>query len=184
MRRQLTAVAAGALLAMIVVFSVTPGSWTHYRFLTNRFDFDAEFEGVVASLRQFSANMAIFYMTGGPTEELNVFPAEKGLKRRILIDIKSLMQQGVILVPDRDTTLFREITFLDPVHAVAVADEDWFLAYQDAVMRRPLSTKKLNQVTVRYYLKKQWGRWIVLDYNVFGRDDELPAVPVEKIVRW
>ena len=184
MKRHLAALVAGALLAVAVVFAVTPGSWQHYRFLTDRYDFNAEFDEVAASLRQFSGLMATFYMTGGPTEELNAFPAEKMLKRRIFIDISSMIRQGVILVTDRDATVYREIAFLDPRHAVAVTDEDWYLAYQTAVGRRPLSTKKLNQVTVRYYLKKQWGRWIVLDYDVFGQGDTLPSVPAEKIVRW
>lgn len=184
MKRHLAALVAGALLAVIVVFAATPGSWAHYRFLTDRYDFNAEFDEVAASLKQFSATMATFYMTGGPTEELNAFPAERALKRRIFIDISNYMQDGVVLVTDRDETKLREISFLDPLHAVAVTDEDWYLAYQDAARRRPLSTKKLNKVAVRYYLKKQWGRWIVLDYDVFGQGDMLPAVPVEKVVRW
>jgi len=184
MKRYLATLAAGALLAVVVVFAVTPGSWAHYRFLTNRFDFAAEFDEVAASLRQLSATMATFYMTGGPTEELNAFPAERALKRRIFIDISNYMQDGVILVTDRDSTTLREISFIDPLHAVAVTAEDWYFAYQDMSRRRPLSTKKLNKVAVRYYLKKQWGRWIVLDYDVFGQEEALPAVPVEKIVRW
>jgi len=50
-----------------------PGELDALRFLTNRFDFAAEFDEVAASLRQLSATMATFYMTGGPTEELNAF---------------------------------------------------------------------------------------------------------------
>lgn len=176
--------AAGCFFALIVVLAVTPGSWTYYRFVTDRYDFDGETAEVMSSLKLFSATIAGFYMTGGSTEGLNVFPAEKMIKRRIFMDLSSLNISEKILVTDRDRTYYREITFLSPIHAVVVADEEWYFAYQNAVTRRPLSTKKLNALTVRYYMKKTWGKWLVLEYDVFSRDDELPPYSVEKIVRW
>lgn len=184
MKRYLLWIAAGFLLAVAAVMYTTPGSWTHYRFATGRYDYAAEKEEVRSSIRLFSASLAGFYMTGGSLDGLNAFPAERMVKRRIFMDLNNLKMNGSLFIPDRDKTEFRDIRFLSPVHAVAVTDEDWFLAYQDLQTRKPLTTKKHNPVTFRYYLKKQWGKWIVLEFDVFSREETLPPAPVEKIVQW
>jgi len=184
MRKYFFVLLSGFVLAVIAVMTVTPGSWSHYRLMTRQFNYEGETAEVLASLRLFSATYASFYMTGGSTDGLNTFPAEQMVKRRIFMDISNYMAQGTILVTDRDDTRLREISFLTPTRAVTVTDEDWYFLYRDAKTRRSLSTRKFNPLTVRYYLKKEWGKWIVLDYDVFDQGETLPPAPVEKIVRW
>lgn len=185
MKNAVLAAAAGFLCALAAVLALTPGSWTQYRFETGRYDYEGEKAQILSSLKLFSATMAGFYMTGGKVGEgLNIIPAASMIKRRIFMDINMYTISNVVFVPDRDRTVSRETTFLSPVHAVAVTDEDWVNVYQDAVTRRPRSGKKFNPVTVRYYLKKMGGKWIVLDYEVHTREEKLPPVPADKVLQW
>jgi len=174
----------GCVVALIAVLAVTPGSWTYYRFKTDRYDYASEAEALGASVKLFGATMAGFYMTGGNPEGLNSFPANPLVKRRVFMDLNGLLMSKQIFVMDRDTRELRDLVFLSPVHAVVVTDENWFFAYQDAETRRPLSTKKFSKLTIRYYMKKKWGKWIVMDYDVFDREDTLPPLLKEKILQW
>lgn len=184
MKKYLLMIAAAWIFALAAVITVGPGRWNYFRFKLGHYDLETETQEVVASLRLFSATMASFYMTGGSQEGLNVFPAGTMIKRRIFTDLSSLGISGKVLVIDRDKTMFRNVDFLSPVHAAAATDEDWYFVYQDAKTRRQLSSKKFNPVTVRYYLKKEWGKWIVLDYDVFSREEALTPIDAEKIIRW
>jgi hypothetical protein len=185
MKNAFTAAAAGFLCAMAAVLALTPGSWTQYRFETGRYDYEQEKAQVASSLKLFSATLAGFYMTGGKVGEgLNIIPAASLIKRRIFMDINMYTNSNVIFVPDRDRAEVRGVTFLSPVHAVAVTDEDWVNVYQDLQTRRPRSGKKFNSITVRYYLKKLGGKWVILDYEVHTRGEALPPVPADKVVQW
>lgn len=172
------------MLSLITVIAVTPNSWDYFRFKIGNYNMDEEIAGVKGSIRLFSASIAGFYDSGGIIAGLNMFPAENLVKRRIFQDIRYNQNNGILLVIDRDKSDVKKIIFADPVHAIVIVEEDWFFAYQDYNTRRPLSDKKTNFITVRYFLKKMWSRWIVLEYEVYGRDDAISPVPMEKVIKW
>lgn len=170
------------VLACIVSFA-SQGAYEFYRFQINQTARLLETEGVKRTIKLFSASLAGFYATGY-VSGLNLFPAEKTVKRRIFQDIRNWEESGKKLVMDRDKSEVRSIIFLAPDLAVAQVDENWFSVFQDRQTRRPISPKKANIVTIRYYLKKKWGRWIVIEYEVFRRGTQLPLVPVERVLKW
>lgn len=178
-----TAVIAAAA-ALIAALAFTPGGWDAFRYRTGGYDIEGETKAVKESIRLFSATYAGFYASAGGLEGLNVIPAAQMVKRRIFQDILAVLDTGRVLVLDRDRSDVRRVQFTDLTHAVAVVDEAWFMAYQDYFTRRPLPDKKANYVTVRYFLKKQWGRWIVFEYDVFGQEDQLPPLRPEVVNTW
>jgi hypothetical protein len=113
-----------------------------------------------------------------------MFPAQNLIKRKIFLDIRLNQEAELVLVTDRDRSDVRHITFLDPDHAWAVVDEAWFMQYQNAATRRPVSGKKANFITVRYLLNKTGGKWLVTEYDVYGRNDRIPPVPPERLASW
>ncbi len=175
--------AAALIIALVTVFVSVPGSFGYFRFYLGNYDIKGETASVRNTIKLFSASISGFYASGGSPEGLNYFPAEKLIKRRIFMDIDYIKKTGMVLVMDRDKSDVKQITFIGPVHAVAVVDEAWFNEYQDYETRKKLSNKKSNIITVRYFLKKMWSKWIVVEYEVYGRDDKIPPVPVEWFVR-
>lgn len=176
--------ASAALAAVVAAFATTPGSGGQFRFKVGQFDSEGEKREIAETLKLFSATYAGFYVSGGNPEGLRSFPAEMMIKRRIFMDINSYREAGLVFALDRDRSDIKEIRFADATHAAATADEFWFMQFQNAATRRPLSAKKANFVTVRYFLKKQWGKWIVLEYEVYGQGDELPPLETERIAAW
>lgn len=171
-------------LGLVALFATIPGSWAHFKFTIGNFDREGEMLAIEDTLRLFSGTVAGFYASGGNLAGLNMFPAEKLIKRRIFQDIEINLTNGHLLIMDRDRTVVKEILFSSPEHATVVRDEAWFLQYQEAATRRPLSGKKANLITVRYLLKKMWGRWIIVDYDVYGRNDAVSPVRPERLARW
>lgn len=171
-------------LALVAAIVTTPGGWAHFKFTVGNFDRDGEMLDIQDTIRLFSATVAGFYVSGGNLTGLNMFPAEKMIKRMVILDIRVNAEKGRLLVLDRDRSEVRNVLFGGPTHAAAVLDETWFMQYQDAVTRRPLSGKKANVITVRYILKKMWSRWVVVEYEVYGRNDEIPPVQRERFARW
>ncbi|MBI4839247.1 MAG: hypothetical protein HY806_08955 [Nitrospirae bacterium] len=175
--------ASALIIALVAVFISAPGSYDFFRFKMGNYDIRGETASVKDAIKLFSASISGFYASGGNPAGLNMFPAEKLIKRRIFMDINYAKKAGQALVMDRDKSDIKQITFMDPVRAVAVVNESWFNEYQDYETRKKLSNKKANIITVRYFLKKMWSKWIVVEYEVFGRDDKIPPVPVEWFVR-
>lgn len=171
-------------LSFIAAFLTDAGSWDYFRFKMGNYDFNKERAAIKDSVRLFSATLAGFYASGGSTAGLNMFPAEKLIKRRIFQEMNINRQSGLVLVADRDRSDVRQIIFSGPAHATAVVDESWFMQYQNAETRRPVSDKKANLIAMRYFLKKQWGKWIVVEYEVYGRDDSMPPVQNERFLKW
>lgn len=172
------------LLAVVAAFSTTPGSWSLFRFKIGNYDREGETESIGQTIQLFSATLAGLYLTVGNSPGLNIFPATNLIKRRILQEIRTNLDSGVVLAVDRDRSDVRQVLFSDSSHATAVVDEAWYMQYQDPASRRPVASKKANFITVRYYLKKMWGRWTVMDYEVYGRDDSIPPVQHERFVQW
>ncbi|TAN44951.1 MAG: hypothetical protein EPN22_04800 [Nitrospirae bacterium] len=176
------------LIAAVIVLSfaaavATNANGGRYLFFTlDKRATAKEDSNVRAAIKLFSAGIAGFYDTGGHTGGLNMFPADNLIKRRIFMDIEKLKQAGYIFVIDRDKTEIKSVSFFSPVHAVAVVDESWIMEYQERDTRRPLG-KAHNVITVRYYLKKLWGKWIVLEYEVYERGDGIPPLSAGDVVR-
>ncbi len=176
------AAAAGFLVACIISFT-SPGAYEHYRFKVHGDQKLTEIQAVRETIKLFSASMAGFYATGYMAG-LVQFPADNLVRRRIFQDIRNWEQTGKMLVMDRDKSTVREVKFIAPGLAVALVDENWFSVYQDRATRRQISGKKANFIVVRYYLKKQWGRWIVIEYEVHQQGEQIPPVPVDKALKW
>lgn len=173
---------AGFVLALIASF-VEPGAYDHYRFTMDYDLRQQEAEAVKDTIKIFSGTLAGFYATGY-TAGLRQFPAENPIRRRIFQDIRNWEQAGMLLVMDRDRSTVKEVRFITPDLSIAVVDESWFSVYQNLQTRRQISEKKANIITVRYYLKKEWGRWIVFEYEVYEREDKIPPIAPERVLKW
>lgn len=185
MKKWWTIFAAGTLLALIASAAGKPGAFEYYRFKTGSFPREQEAAQIKDTIKFFSSTIAGFYATGGATPMgLNLFPSEKMIKRRIFQDINNWKGDGKLLVMDHDKSTVKEVKFIAPDRAVAVVDEKWFNVYQDSMTRRPISSKKANFITVRYFLKKMWGRWIVVEYEVHQQGESLPLLSPERLAGW
>ena len=173
---------AGLVLALLASF-VEPGAYDHYRITVDYDRRQQEAEAVKDAIKVFSGTLAGFYATGY-TAGLRQFPAENPIRRRIFQDIENWEQSGMMLVMDRDRSVVKEIVFITPDLAIAVVDENWFSVYQNLQTRRQISAKKANIISVRYYLKKEWGRWIVFEYEVYEREDKIPPLTPERVLKW
>ena len=180
MRIGITALA----LAAAATFASAPDALQWFRFRVGNYDMAGETASIGATIKLFSSCVAGFYDSGGVKTGLNVIPAENLVKRRIFQDIQNMKNVGLLLVIDRDKSVVKDVRFIDMTHAVAVVDEDWFFAMQEYGTRKPLSGKKANIITVRYFLRKVWGRWIVSEYEVYGRGDGMPPVDSARYGRW
>ena len=56
-----------------------------------------------------------------------------------------------------------------------------FIVVQDKETRGKKSGVKGNPVKVRYFLKKIEGNWKIIEYEVFGKDDDIPPIANERI---
>lgn len=185
MSKRLTVFVAGLVFAFIAAAFGSPGAYQYYCFKTRDYMREREALQIRETVKFFSATIAGFYATGGATSAgLNMFPADRMIKRRIFQDINNWMGEGKLLVMDRDRSVVKEVKFIGPDRAVALVDENWFNVYQDRKTRRQISAKKANFITVRYFLKKMWGRWIVIEYYVYKQGEPLPLLPLERLALW
>lgn len=183
MKNCFKAALTGVVLACIASFALR-GGYEFYSFKVHGHQKQAETEEVKKTIKFFSGAIAGFYATDGSLAGLNLFPAEKGVKRRIFHDIRNWEANGKLLVMDRDKSDVRKVLFLAPDLSVAEVDEKWFSVFQDRITRRQIAEKNVNIVTVRYYLKKKWGRWIVIEYEVAKQDGGLPPVNAKRALQW
>lgn len=172
------------ILAFLCGFASHRGAYDYYRLKTGNFLYDNEVREIKSTVKLFSDTVAGFYATGGSVSGLNMFPAEKMVKRRIFQDINTWKDSGKLFVLDRDKLAIKEVKFISPDRAIAVSDENWFSVLQDSQTRRQISGKKADFITVRYFLKKMWGKWIVGDYEVYPQGEILPPLTVERLAAW
>lgn len=174
------AVAAGILCALVASFAGSPHAFADLRFHLGLYDRSGETKSVESTLRLFNKLFASFFNTGGLIEGLNEFPAANLVKRRIFQDIGELAKTNTVIVYDRDVFKLRKVDFLDPVRAVALADEVWFISLQDSRTRKPISAVKANPIRVRYLLRKEKGAWRVVEYEVFDKSGPIPPLGVRE----
>ncbi len=171
-------------LAFMAGFVSHKGAYAYYRLKIGNFHYDSEVQDIKSAVKLFSDTVAGFYATGGGVSGLNIFPAEKMVKRRIFQDINTWKDSGKLFVLDRDKLVIKEVKFITPDRAIAVSDENWFGVLQDYQTRRQISGKKADFITVRYFLKKMWGKWIVGDYEVYPQGESLPPLTAERLAGW
>jgi hypothetical protein len=175
----------GVSLAFLASAAGTPGAYDHYRFFAHDTLRGGEEEQVRNTIKFFSSTLAGFYALGGATADgLNLFPAEKMIKRRTFQDIENWKVRGKLLVMDRDRSVVREVRFIAPDRAVAVVDENWFSQYQDRKSRQEEADKIANFITVRYFLRMVGGKWMVVEYAVYPQGEPLPPFPLQSVAKW
>jgi hypothetical protein len=173
---------AGILFAFLLSFS-QPGAFGYFHLQMDYGHRTQETEKIRETIKLFNGMVGGFYATGF-TAGLKEFPAENPVRRRIFQDLRNWEQSGLFYVMDRDKTVIKGVRIVTPDLAIAVADENWFNVFQDLRTRRQVSTKKANLITVRYYLRKKWGRWIVFEYEVYPQGDRLPSLAEERVLSW
>ena len=178
-RGTVVSLAAGCLLAIAVAFVLNVNALGNLVFHLG-VGRGGEQALIADTIKQFNKLYASFYDTGGSLNGLNDFPAANLVKRRIFQDIAEFSKKNELLVHDRDETKLLSITFIDAMSAEARTSETWFLSLQDAATRKPLSGVKSNQVKVRYLLKRGGGVWRVVEFEVFGKDDPIPSLPIQE----
>lgn len=123
----------------------------------------------------FNKLYASFYVTGGDSPGLNAFPAADIIKRRIFQDINLWRQRGQWLIHDLHVQEFRRAEVLSPGWAVVETAETWDLWLRN--IKTGLKTgRKTNLIQVRYHLARKGDRWIVVEFEVFGKDEDLPEI--------
>jgi hypothetical protein len=131
---------------------------------------------LLRTIDQFNKLYASFYVTGGNSPGLNEFPGANLVKRRIYQDINLWQQQrGQWLIHDLHNQEFKRAETLSPGWAVVETSETWDLWLRD-VKTGVKTGRKTSAIQVRYYLARQGNRWIVADFEVFGKDEDLPAI--------
>jgi hypothetical protein len=173
MKKNILSLIAGIILA----FSVS--LFTHNNSLQNLyfnlgFSRPAEEKAIEEILKLFNRHFATFFNSGGSTEFLDEFPSTNLIKRRIFQEINQWEKNNAVIVYDKDVFETKTIDFLDPVTAVAVTREVWFINVQDIDTRKYVSTLKANPIQVRYILKLVNESWLVIEYDVFDEYDDIP----------
>ena len=168
---------AGIVLAMCVSFLSHQHRLRNLGFHLGMYDRGNEEKEIEETLKLFNRNFASFFNTGGSLAGLNEFPAANMIKRRIFQEISDWKKNNQVIVYDRDVFELESTEFLSAVSAIAVAREVWFLTIQDRDTRKSLmSGVKANSIRVRYRMKKHEDNWRVIEYEVFGSNDEIPAL--------
>ncbi len=172
---------AGIILASSVSLFSHEKGLMNLAFHLGMHDKAAVEKNVVETLNLFNRNFATFFNTGGNLAGLNEFPAAKMIKRRVFQEISDWKKKNQLLVYDKDSFEIENMQLVNHVTAVAVAKEVWFLNVQEMGSRKKLSPVKANPIQVRYFLKKVDGAWRVVEYEVFGSRDDIPALNMERL---
>ena len=180
MKKTIMAVLAGIILSSSVSFFSHENSLENAAFYLGLDKRSAEEKAIEETLKLFNKHFATFFNTGGSLRGLNEFPAANMVKRRIFQEINEWSKKNQVIVYDKDHFEIETINMLSPVSAFAVAREVWFLSVQDKATRKHLSQTKANPIRVRYLLKKVNGSWGVLEYEVFSKNDDIPAMNMER----
>lgn len=139
---------------------------------------DADRHDLEETIRLFNKLFATFYDTGGDILNLNEFPAANLVKRRVFQDIENWKKGNNWFIHDLHNTEFLREGTLSPQRAFVETRELWHMWVRD-VESGNKSGYKVNPIKVRYYLGMQRGQWTVLEYEVYGIDDDFPELVTE-----
>lgn len=180
MKKSIASGAAGMLLALMVsLFSHSEGL-QNFKFQLGMYDEAIDEKAIAETLKLFNKHFATFFNTGGNLAGLNEFPAANMIKRRIFQEINKWTKDNQIIVYDKDVFEIETIDLLDPVSAVVLVKEVWFLSIQERETRKHLSPVKANPLRVRYFMKKTDGSWRVVEFEVFAGTDDITPVRIER----
>lgn len=133
----------------------------------------AERDLVKKTIKQYNSVTAGFYASGGYLGEFPLLPADNLIKRKHYQNIVQLNRDGVVLVFDQDKSVSQKIHFYNRNQACVLATEQWAMAFQDAQTREKLSKVKGTSLAVRYMMRREQGKWIVSDVEVFPGTEQL-----------
>lgn len=174
MIKNLFSLIAAVITAFALSYSLNDDPLANFKFQTGIYNASDEEKAVEYTLNEFNRHFATLFNAGGDLRPLNYIPAENLIKRRIVQEINEWRKNDKVLVYDKDVFEIEEIEFHSPVKAVAIATEVWFLNVQSRQKRHEKSGVKASPIKVRYILEKHAGRWKVVEFEVFGRDDTIP----------
>lgn len=182
MIKNILSISCGILLALSASFFATDNAAENLRFHLGVYDTAADEKQVENTLKLFNRNFATLFNTGGDlSAALNEFPAANMIKRRVVQEINDWARQDKVLVYDKDVFEIEKIDLLSPARAVVIAREVWFLNVQNRLARHKKSGVKASPIRVRYLLKKIDNKWGVIEYEVFGKDDTIPVINIDRI---
>ncbi len=182
MVKNIVSIICGVTLALMLSFFANSNALMNLRFHLGLYDIPAEEKQVEDTLKLFNRNFATLFNTGGDLSvALNEFPAANMIKRRVVQEINDWAGNNKVLVYDKDVFEIETIILLSPGRALAVTREVWFLNVQNRENRREKSGVKASPIRVRYFLKKIDSKWRVIEYEVFGKDDDIPVMNTDRI---
>jgi len=127
----------------------------------------AEKELLKKTIKQYNSVTSGFYASGGYLGEFAILPADNLIKRKHYQNIVQLNGQGVVLVFDQDKSVIQKIHFYSRNQACVITAEQWAMAFQDTQTRKKLSKVKGTSLAVRYMMRREQGKWMVSDVEVF-----------------
>ncbi|HEY6872958.1 MAG TPA: hypothetical protein VI298_09560 [Geobacteraceae bacterium] len=167
--------AVAVVAAVVAAASVNEHAFYNLRFHLGLYSRDARKAEIEQTLRQFNRDFATFFNVGGPTSILPTFPADNLIKRRIFQEVRYWDGMNAVMVYDKDTFTIEKIELTRPDRAVVIAREVWYISAQDAVTRKTISTLKKSPERVRYILRLDHGKWRVMEFEIYGEKDAIPA---------
>ncbi len=182
MVKNIVSIICGVILALILSFFANHNALMNLRFHLGLYDTPTEEKKIEATLKLFNRNFATLFNTGGNLAlSLNEFPAANMIKRRVVQEINDWAGNNKVLVYDKDVFELEKIDLISPERAMAVSREVWFLNVQNRKNRSEKSGVKANPIRVRYLLKKIDNKWLVIEYEVFGKDDDIPEMNMDRM---
>ena len=174
-RKHLRTVTVAVAAALVAAAAVNAHSLNNLRFHLGLYSRSARKNDIEQTVRQFNRNFATFFNVGGPTSILGSFPADNLIKRRIFQEVRYWDGMNAVMVYDKETFVIEKIELPRPDRAVVIARETWYISAQNAVTRKQISTLKRSPERVRYLMQMVQGKWRVMEFEVYGENDTIPA---------
>jgi len=173
MIKNIISIIAGIITAFAISYSTNEDALKNFRFNAGLYDTKYEEKALENTLKLFNKQFAVLFSTSD-VGELKHMPAANLVRRRIVQEIRNWAINDQVLIYDKDFFEIEKIELLSPKRAVVVANEVWFMNVKSRKKRYEKSGDRINQIKVRYILRKMGKRWEVIEYEVYGPDDSLP----------
>jgi hypothetical protein len=146
-----------------------------------------EIEAIKSAVKQYNTNSASFYNSAGFLAGIDEIPAAPLLKRMLLKDINMLKRDNLVMVFDKDSVEFDDVTFISREIAVAHTHEVWAVMLQEIETRKPSSTIKGVEINVRYALYKgslrgEEPHWVVFEVSVYPKGEKIPELNIKPVL--
>ena len=104
------------------------------------------------------------YTSGGVPAMLNELPSSKQLKHELFKDVNYFYSKGAVIVYDMAGLVFKDIKLTSPNTAEAITFEEWNYVTQKIKTREMLRIPKGMDAGFRYFLVRDKGGWLIVDY--------------------